>query len=352
MNMTAQNIADLVQGTVEGCADVAIFAPNKLEDATEGHLSFLSHPKYESQVYNTKASILIVGNEQKFSKSLSQTLIRVKDPYDAFNKVLKLYTNTHDSTGRQISENCFVGKEVSLGNNVKIDNFCHIGDYAVLGNHVTIYPNVTIGVGVTIGEGSIIYPGVVIYKDCKIGSNCIIHANAVIGSDGFGFVPQTDGTFDKIPQIGNVVIEDQVEIGANTVIDRATMGQTIIKKGAKLDNLIQIAHNVSIGEHTMIAAQTGIAGSSTVGDGCLIGGQVGIVGHIKIADKTMIQAKSGVSSNVSEKGKKLYGYPAIEYQKYLKSYAYFKNLDQMVDKIRNLEKELDILKQEISQKPR
>lgn len=345
MNITAAHIADLLEGTIVGDSSAKITGPSKIEEGFEGAISFLSNPKYEHYIYTTKSSAVLVSNDFEPSQKLDCTLIKVENVYDALAKLLQHF-NQNEVQKEEISELAFVHKTAKIGTQSSVGHFASIGSETTIGDNCRIGDQVFIGNKVTIGQNCRLYPGVKLYDGCIIGNNCIIHANTVVGSDGFGFAPKEDGTYSKLPQIGNVVIEDDVEIGANTVIDRATMGSTLIEKGVKLDNLIQIAHNVKIGKNTVIAAQTGVAGSTTIGTNSIIGGQVGIVGHLKLANKIMIQAKSGVSSNITEEGKKLYGYPAIDYQKYLKSYAYFKNLDQIVDKIRSLEKEVDKLKQQ------
>lgn len=344
MIVTAAHIAEILGGTLEGNGSAQITGPAKIEEGFEGAISFLSNPKYESFIYHTKASAVIVGKDFVPTQAVGCTLIRVDNVYESLS-ILLGHFNVSESGEKTVSNLAFVDPDAQIGKGCSIGNFAHIGKNAKIGNNCRIAEQVFIGNNVVIGDDCILYPGVRIYHDCVIGKQCVIHSNSVIGSDGFGFAPKEDGTYSKMPQIGNVVLEDQVEIGACTVIDRATMGSTVIEKGVKLDNLIQIAHNVKVGKNTVIAAQTGIAGSTSIGEHSIIGGQVGIVGHLKLADKLMIQAKSGVSANIHEVGKKLYGYPAIEYQKYLKSYAYFKNLDQIVDKIRSLEKEVDKLKQ-------
>lgn len=344
MIVTAAHIAELIGGTVEGDPTLKITGPAKIEEGFDGAISFLSNPKYEHFIYTTKASAVLVSNDFIPAQAVSCTLIKVNNVYESLGILLGHFSGD-GLTEAGISTLAFVHEKADLGRNVTIGNFSHVAAGVKIGDHTVIAEQVFIGKNVTIGQNCIIYPGVKIYHGCVIGNDCVIHSNSVLGSDGFGFSPKEDGTYSKLPQIGNVVLEDQVEIGACTVIDRATMGSTVIEKGVKLDNLIQIAHNVRVGKNTVIAAQTGVAGSTSVGENSIIGGQVGIVGHLKLADRLMIQAKSGVSGNISEPGKKLYGYPAIDYQKYLKSYAYFKNLDQIVDKIRSLEKEVDKLKQ-------
>ncbi len=344
MKITVGEIANLINGNVEGDSNIEIVAPAVIEEAVKGTITFLSNARYENHLYTTQASAIIINEDFVPLTSLNTTYLKVQNVNLAMSIVLD-YFNNIDKISPRIEKSAVICESVTLGTENYIGHYVTLAKDVKVGNNTAIHNHVVVGANVRIGNNCIIYPGAVIYANSIIGNSCIIHANSVIGSDGFGFIPQPDGTFKKIPHVGNVIIEDDVEIGANSVIDRASIGSTIIRQGVKMDNLIQIAHNVQVGAHTAIAAQTGIAGSTKVGKNCLIGGQVGIAGHISIADKTLIQAKSGVSSSITEKGKKLYGYPAIDYQKYLKSYAYFKNLDQMVEKLRNLEKEIDLLKQ-------
>lgn len=343
MKITVRDIANLVNGDIIGDADAIIMAPSKIEEGQPGTVSFFSNPKYESYLYTTKATAILIQKDFALKNQVNSSLILVENVQEAFGKLLQTF-NYQPTPTHLISKLASVHDSVTLGENTQVGDFVVIKNNTVIGSDCTIHDQVYIGEHVVIGDHTIIYPGVKIYRHTVIGSHCIVHSNTVIGSDGFGFSPNSEGSFTKIPQIGNVVIEDNVEIGANSVIDRATLGSTVIKKGVKLDNLIQIAHNVTIGNNTVIAAQTGVAGSTSIGENCLIGGQVGIAGHIKIVENTMIQAKSGISGDIKQPGRKLYGYPALDYQNYLKSYAYFKNLDKLVDKIRKLEKELDFIK--------
>lgn len=341
--MTARELCELLQGSIEGNPDVEVFGPSKIEEGAEGTISFLSNPKYEHYAYTTQSSILLVSNDFKPTKSIIPTLIRVEDVYAAVAKLLEHFESTNRNLNG-IDEQAFVAPEAVLGSEVAVGKFSIINKKAKIGAKSVIYPQVFIDENVVIGEGCILYPGVKIYRNCVIGNHCILHANVVVGSDGFGFAPKEDGTFKKIPQIGNVILEDQVEIGANTVIDRATMGSTVIKKGAKLDNLIQIAHNVEVGEDTAIAAQAGIAGSTKIGKNCLIGGQAGFVGHIQIADGTKVQAQSGINKPVKEENTAIYGSPAMPYNNYLRSYAVFRRLPELSRQIATLEKEIKRLK--------
>jgi UDP-3-O-[3-hydroxymyristoyl] glucosamine N-acyltransferase len=334
--ITTSQISQLLNGQLIGDPDLIINGPSKIEEGQKGTITFLANPKYESFIYETKASAIIVAKDFEPTDKIYSTLIKVDDVYQSLSTLLAFYNSKKDFPVG-IASNAVVSETSKLGENVSIDNFVVVGENSTIGSNSIFFSHVFIGKNVCIGKNCLIYSGVKIYSDSIIGDNVVIHANTVIGSDGFGFARSNDENYKKIPQIGNVIIEDDVEIGSNTVIDRASIGSTIIKKGAKLDNLIQIAHNVEIGENSVIAAQTGIAGSTKVGKNCIIGGQVGLAGHISIADGTMIQAKSGISSNIKEPNSKLYGYPALDYSHYLKSYAYFKRLPDMADKIRQLE---------------
>ncbi len=337
MKLTAKEIATYLNGVVVGDDQVIITHPGKIEQATKGAITFLSNLKYEAYIYETKATAVLVHADFTTTKEIETTLIKVKDVYSAITQFLQFYEQSVHPK-QEISSAAFIHPTARLGEQLTIGDFTAISKEVIIEDGCRIYPQVFIGAGVHIGKNVIIYPGVKIYHNCRIGDNCIIQANAVIGSDGFGFAPQSDGTYQKIPQVGIVILEDHVEIGANTVIDRATMGQTIIKKGTKLDNLIQIAHNVTVGENTVIAAQTGIAGSTKIGNQCQIGGQVGFVGHIEIADKVKVQAQSGVAASINEAGSKVYGYPALPYQDYLRAYALFRQLPKLEKRIRELEK--------------
>ncbi len=337
--ITTLEISHLLNGHLIGDPNQIITGPSKIEEGLAGTITFLANAKYEPHIYETNASAVIVSKEFVPNAPVKCTLIEVDDVYQSLS-ILLAYYEANKNMPKGISKHSSVADDVRLGNNVAIDDFAIIKSGSSIGDQSIIFAQVYIGFNVIIGRNVILYPGVKIYNDCIIGDNVVVHANTVIGSDGFGFAKSDDNNYKKIPQIGNVVIEDNVEIGANSVIDRASLGSTLIKKGAKLDNLIQIAHNVEIGENTAIAAQTGIAGSTKVGKNCIIGGQVGLAGHISIADGTMIQAKSGISSNIKEPNSKLYGYPALEYSSYLKSYAYFKKLPDMAVKLKQLEMQI------------
>jgi len=341
MEFQAGMIADFLQGTVEGDPNVTVSAFAKIEEGHAGMLSFLANPKYEKYLYETASSIVIINKTQKLEHPVKCTLIRVDDAYRSFASLLELYTTTQqEKTGRE--EPVSVASSVTLGENIFIGAFTYIAENAKIGNHVKIHQQVYIGENVTIGDNTVLYPGVKIYKDCKIGKDCLIHSGVVIGADGFGFAPQADTDYRKVPQIGNVIIEDCVEIGANTCIDRATMGSTIIRRGVKLDNLIQVGHNVEIGENTVIAAQTGIAGSSKVGKNCMIAGQVGLSGHITVADGVKIGAQSGLNSSIKKPDSILMGTPAMDYQDCLKSYVIVRRLPALKKKVDEMEKQLRI----------
>lgn len=338
MEFTAQKIAELIGGTIEGNPEVIVTRVVKIDEDETGGLGFLANPKYEQFIYSTGADVVIVHNDFKAEKELKPTLIRVEEPYLAIASLLEMYNKMKlDKSG--ISKLAFVDESASIGKDVYIGEYAVIGKNAVLGDGVKIYPNVYIGDDSKVGAGSLIFSGARLYHDTVIGSDCTLHSGVIIGGDGFGFAPNEDGEYIKVAQTGNVVIEDSVEIGANTTIDRATIGSTIIRKGVKLDNLIQVAHNVEIGENTVIAAQTGISGSTKIGKNCMIGGQVGIVGHIKIGDNVKIQAQAGIPSNVKD-GDIIMGSPAINLRQYMKSYIHFKNLDGIVNRLNELEKKL------------
>ncbi len=337
MEFTAEQIAGLLNGNVEGNPEAIVNTLSKIEEGASQSLSFLANLAYEEHLYTTDASIVIVNKGLTLEKPIKATctLVRVDDAYQSFTKLLEVYNQfKHNKLG--IDKQTSISESATLGEDLYVGAFSAIGDHAVIGNNVKMYPQCFIGDNVTIGENTIIYPGVKIYHDCVIGANCILHAGAVIGSDGFGFAPKKEGGFDKIPQIGNVILEDDVEIGPNNCIDRATMGSTLIKKGVKTDNLVHIAHNVVVGENTVLAGQTGISGSSKIGKNCMTGGQVGITGHITIGDNVKIAGQSGVSKNIKN-DQILQGSPAFSYKDYMKSYAAFKNLPSIINRIKELE---------------
>lgn len=342
MEFTIDQIAAMLGGQVQGKSTEKISMLAKIQDAKPGQLSFLSNPKYEQFIYTTQASAVIVKKDFVPKKEITTALILVDDPYVSFTVLLEEYHKLISFQKHGVEEPSFVGKDVQIGKGIYRGAFSYIGNHANIGNNVKIYPHVYIGDNVVIGDNTIIHSGVKIYSDTRIGNNCVIHAGTVIGSDGFGFAPQADGSYKTIPQLGNVVIGDDVAIGANTVIDCATLfgDSTVINKGVKLDNLIQIAHNVEIGKNTVIAAQSGVSGSSKVGENCMIAGQVGIAGHLVIANKTSIGAQAGVSKSISEEGQRLIGYPVLDIREYFKSYAIFKKLPEINSRLADLEKKL------------
>ena len=336
MKFTAAQIAVILEGEVEGNPEIEVSKLSKIEEGEPESLSFLANPKYTQFIYTTKASIVIVNKIFKAEKKINSTLIRVEDAYKSFSKLLEYYNQVKmNKTG--VESPVFISKSAIYGENIYIGAFAYLGENIKIGNNTKIYPNVYIGDNVTIGDNVILFSGAKIYSDTVIGDNCVIHSSAILGADGFGFAPNEQGEFIKVPQTGNVIIEDNVDVGAATSIDRATLGSTIIRKGVKLDNHIQIAHNVEIGKNTVIAAQTGIAGSTKIGENCMIGGQVGIVGHITIGNNVKIQAQSGIGRNVKD-NETLQGSPALPYSDYNKSYVHFKNLPKTMNRINILEK--------------
>ena len=332
MKFTVDQIADLIEGTVNGNGATLISNFDKIEEGKSGSISFLSNPQYESFLYQTDASAVIVSKDLALKKPVKTALIRVSDPYLAFTILLQKYQELVENKETGIQVPSYVADSAHISENVFVGRFSLVDAGSQIGKNSQIYDRVSIGKNVTIGCDCTIYPGVVIYKDCIIGNNVVIHANSVIGSDGFGHAPQADGTFISIPQLGNVVIEDDVSIGSNTTIDRATMGSTIIRKGVKIDNLVQIAHNVEIGSNTAIAAQTGISGSTKVGENCLIAGQVGVAGHITIAPKTIVTGQSGVTKSVKTPGRTLGGTPASNNVDFLKRNALIRQLPEFFEK--------------------
>lgn len=336
MKFTAQQIAGILEGDVEGNPEAEVSKLSKIEEGTEGSLTFLANPKYTSHIYTTKASVAIVNKTFTPESKISTTLIKVDDAYKAFSKLLEYYNEVKNNKVG-IEEPHFIASTANYGENVYIGAFSYIGENVTIGNNVKIFPNAFIGDNVSIGDNSVVFAGAKLYSETVIGNFCVINAGAIIGADGFGFAPNEKGEYNKVPQIGNVIIEDFVDIGAATTIDRATLGSTIIRRGVKLDNQIQIAHNVEIGKNTVIAAQTGVAGSTKIGENCQIGGQVGIVGHINIGDNVKIQAQSGIGRNIKN-NEVLQGSPALQYSEYNKSYVHFKNLPKIVKRINDLEK--------------
>lgn len=347
MQFSAAQIAIMINGTVDGNPEASVGSFGKIEEAKEGQLAFLANPKYEEYLYTTGASIIIISDTQELKQPVAATLIKVPDAYTAFATLLDKYQQIQQQQLTGIQQPVYISSTARTGDNVFIGAFAYLGEKVIVADGAKIYPNVFLGDNVIIGANSIIHPGVKIYHDCVIGKHVTIHAGTVIGSDGFGFAPQPDGTFKKVPQIGNVVIEDGVEIGANSTIDRATIGSTLIKSGAKLDNLLQIAHNVEVGNNSVIAAQAGISGSTKIGNGVLIGGQVGIVGHLQIADGSKINAQSGVSKSIKVPNTAVTGSPAYDYTAALRSQAMTRNLPEMEKRLKELEK---LVKELLSEK--
>lgn len=339
MEFTVNQLAGMLSGQVKGDGSEKITMLAKIQDAKRGQISFLSNPKYEQYIYTTQASAVIVSKDFVPRKELSTTLILVDDPYISFTRLLEEYHKMVSFQKTGTEEPSFIGSNTTIGNGYYRGAFSYIGHNVKVGDNVKIYPHAYIGDNVVIGNDTIIHSGVKIYADTRIGNNCVIHAGTVIGSDGFGFAPQEDGSYKTIPQLGTVVIEDNVAIGANTVVDCATLfgDATLIRKGVKLDNLIQIAHNVEVGQNTVIAAQSGISGSTKIGENCLFAGQVGIAGHLTIANNTSIGAQAGIPKSIKEPGQKLIGYPAIDIGRYFKSYAVFKQLPDVLSRLRELE---------------
>lgn len=337
MKFTAKQIAEALGGRVDGKPETEVSNLSKIEEGKPGTLSFLANPKYVSYIYETEASIVIVNENFVPEKPIQATLIRVKDAYSSFATLLEMYQQAKfNRTG--ISKQAVIDPSAEIGNDVYVGEFVSIGPGTVISDKVKIYPNTVIGENCKIGEDTVIYAGAKIYDDTIIGKECTIHAGVVLGSDGFGFAPQDDNNYRKVPQIGNVIIEDRVEVGSNTTIDRATLGSTIIRRGVKIDNLIQIAHNVEIGENTVIAAQTGISGSTKIGKNCMIGGQVGIIGHLLIADGVKIAAQSGIGKSITEENYIVEGSPAFNVRDYQRSYIHFRRLDSIVKRINELER--------------
>jgi len=346
MDIKARDIADYLHGTVDGDENVSVSSISKIEDGKQGTLAFLANPKYEKFLYETEASIVLVNQDFVPEHPVKCTMIRVPDAYQAFAALLTLYQQTLiHKTG--IEQPSFIDPSASVGEGIYLGAFAYIGSNTVIGSKTRIYPQVYIGSNVRIGNNTIIYAGVKIYDDTVIGSNCVIHSGAVIGSDGFGFAPTREGIYKKIPQMGNVIIEDDVEIGANTTIDCATMGSTIIHKGAKLDNLIQLGHNTEVGENTVMAALTGVAGSSKIGKNCMFGGQVGIAGHLTIGDNVKIGALTGVSNNIKSNSIVL-GIPAMDHDKALKTFVVYRRLPELRDQVLELKKEIEELKSKLN----
>jgi len=340
MIFTASQIAGILKGEVEGNPDIAVHKLAKIEEGEQGALTFLSNPKYTPHIYTTKASVTIVNKDFIPEHSLGTTLIKVEDAYESFSKLLEYYDKVKNDGRKGIENPSYISESAKYGKELYLGAFAYIGSNTILGDNVKIFPNAYVGDNAILGDNVQVWPGAKICSESIVGNNCVIHSSAVVGSDGFGFAPNKKGEFTKIPQTGNVILEDNVDVGTGTTIDRATLGSTILRKGVKLDNQIQIAHNVEIGEHTVIAAQTGVAGSTKIGKHCMIGGQVGIVGHITIGDRVRIQAQSGVGRSVKD-DEVLQGSPAINYGDYNKSYVHFKNLSKLDKRVNKLEKTND-----------
>ena len=342
MEFTAKQIAELTGGRVEGNEQAAVSTFAKIEEGHEGAISFLSNPKYTHFLYDTKSTIVLVDETLELEHPVSATLIRVKSAYESVGRLLQLYEQMKPrKTG--VDALAFVSPKATIGKDVYIGAFACIGDGAIVGDGTQVYPHVVVGDGVTIGQQCLLYPNVTIYQGCRLGNRVTIHAGSVVGADGFGFAPNQEG-YEKIPQIGIVVIEDDVEIGANTCIDRSTMGQTVIRRGVKLDNLIQVAHNCEVGENTVMSAQVGLAGSTKIGSWCMVGGQAGFAGHIQVADKTFVGAQCGVISNTKGQGEQLIGSPAMDPKQFFRSMAVVKRLPDMYRELNELKKRVEELK--------
>lgn len=343
MKFTASQIAALLGGTVEGDPNVEVWNVAKIEEGAPGMLSFLANPKYTPYLYETKSSVVIVNNDFEAKAPVAATLIRVEDAYASFAKLLAYYDKmSQDKKG--VSSLAFVASSAQCGENLYLGEFAFVGENVKIGDNVKIYPQVYVGDGSVIGDDTVLYPGVRLYRNTVVGKRCIVHAGAVIGADGFGFAPQEDGHYEKIPQVGNVIIDDDVEIGANTTIDRSTMGSTHVHKGVKLDNLVHLAHNVEVGENSALAAQVGVSGSTHLGKNCVVGGQSGFVGHLHIADGSKFGGQCGVMGNIKEANQEFMGTPIQPLRQYLVSNARFRHIDEMARKLDALEKELERIK--------
>lgn len=340
MEFTASQIAQLVNGELVGNPEAKVDSFSKIEEAHPGSITFLANPKYTHFIYTTKASIVLVKSDFEPAEPVQATMIKVTDPYSTLSVLLDFAQKAMAPQPCGIEQPCYIAEGVAMPDDAYIGAFAYVGAGASIGKGAKIYPQAYVGPGVEIGDGTIIYPGAKIYHNCRIGARCVIHSGAVIGADGFGFAPLPDGSYHKIPQIGNVIIEDDVEIGANTTVDRATMGSTRICRGAKLDNLIQAAHNTEVGQNTVIAAQAGIAGSTKVGAGCMIGGQAGFAGHIHVGDGVQVGAQSGVPNNVAD-GARIMGYPAVSAKDFMRNAVYIKRLGQLFDDVDKLKEAID-----------
>lgn len=340
MEISIEQVAQLIDGTVDGDGAGSLNRLEKIEEATAGSIAFLANPKYTPYLYTTEASAVIVKSDFEAEKAYTTTLIRVEDPYSSFAKLLEAYQQMTAKVKVGIENPSFQSESSSVGENTYLGAFSYLGEDVKIGNNVKIYPNTHIGDGAEIGDNTILFAGVKIYANCKVGANCILHSGVVVGSYGFGYAPQEDGTFKAIPQTGNVIIEDNVDIGANTTIDCATMGSTIIRSGAKLDNLVQVAHNVEIGKNNAIASQAGISGSAKLGENVQVGGQAGITGHLSLANKTIIGPQAGVPKTITEEGKVWFGSPIMEHRDFLRASIILRNLPNLIQRVKDLEKKL------------
>ncbi len=347
MEFTAQVIANFLGGVVEGNPEVKVSTVSKIEEGSPGSLAFLANPKYAPYIYTTNASIVLVNADFVAEQPVKATLVRVKNAYEAFASLLQLYAQQTEPQLSGVETPSFIHPSAAYGDDFYLGAFAYISGDVRIGSRVKIYPQVFVGKGVIIGDNTTIYPGAVIYHECTIGSNCIIHAGAVIGADGFGFASQEDANYKKIPQIGNVVLEDYVEIGANATVDRATMGSTILHRGVKIDDHVHIAHNVEVGENTVMAAQCGVAGSTKIGKNCMFGGQVGASPHIKIADGVMAGAQSGIAGDIRKPGTIILGSPAFDVSKQRRSMAVYKNLPDMANKLNEMQRTIEELKKKL-----
>ena len=346
MKFTATQIAELLSGKVEGNPNAEVWNVAKIEEGAPGMLSFLANPKYTHYIYETKSSVVIVNDDFEATAPIQTTLIRVPDAYASFAKLLAFYDQMSQNKQGGVSSLAFVSKSAQCGENLYLGEFAFVGENAKIGNNVKLYPQVYIGDNCIVGDNTVLYPGVKLYRNTVVGQNCILHAGVVLGADGFGFAPQPDGHYEKIPQVGNVVVEDNVEIGANTTIDRSTMGSTRVHKGVKLDNLVHLAHNVEVGENSALSAQVGVSGSTHLGKNCVVGGQSGFVGHITIADGSQFGGQSGIMGSIKQENQQFMGTPIQPLRKYLVSNARFRHIDEMARKLEKLEKELAELKGE------
>ncbi len=338
MELTVDQVAQLIGGKVEGNGELTVNRLEKIEEATAGSIAFLANLKYTEYIYTTGASAVIVSNDFEVSEPVKSAFIRVDDPYSAFGRLLEEYEKMLRTVKTGIENPSYQSESATFGDNVYLGAFSHLGDNVALGNNVKIYPNSVIGDNVSIGDDTTVYPGVKIYANCSVGKSCNLHSGVVIGSDGFGYAPQPDGSFKAVPQTGNVIVEDHVDIGANTVIDCATMGSTVIKSGVKLDNLVQVAHNVEIGENTAVAAQAGISGSAKIGKNCQIGGQAGITGHLTMANRTTIGPQAGVPKTIEQEGGVFFGSPIMDHRDFLRMSIALRKLPELVRRVSELEK--------------